>query len=49
MLQNDRNDVLEQLISDRFDFDLDEQNAMNRTAIRILQDKGNEEGEGKHV
>lgn len=49
MLQNDRNDVLEQLISDRFDFDLDEQNAMNRTVIRILQDKGNEEGEGKHV
>lgn len=49
MLQNDRNDVLEQLISDRFDFDLDEQNAMNRTSIRILQDKGNEEGEGKHV
>ena len=28
---------------------LDEQHAMNRTAIRILQDKGNEEGEGKHV
>ena len=49
MLQNDRNDVLEQLISDRFDFDLDEQNAMNRTVIRILQDKGNEEGEWKHV
>ena len=49
MLQNDRNDALEQLISDMFDFDLDEQHAMNRTTIRILQDKGNEEGEGKHV
>ncbi len=49
MLKRNANKTFESIISDRFDFDLDEQNAMKRTSIRIRREKDRTKGEGNHA
>ncbi|WP_303163094.1 hypothetical protein [Mitsuokella multacida] len=49
MLKRNANKTFESIISDRFDFDLDEQDAMKRTSIRIRREKDRTKGEGNHA
>lgn len=49
MLKRNANKTFESIISDKFDFDLDEQDAMKRTSIRIRREKDRTKGEGNHA
>lgn len=49
MVQKNANPTFESIMSDRLDFDLDEQDAMKRTSIRIHREKDRTKGEGNHA
>ena len=48
MVQKNANPTFESIMSDRLDFDLDEQDAMKRTSIRIHREKDRTKGEGNY-